>query len=608
MNKKKIVLWMLGLWALSVCAMAGVSLAEDAPPAEEQPAAEQPAPAEPEAEAEAEVPEAAGAFTTPPSDASVPDDQQVQASSLGLDEKVSLDLRNIEAADALRFLAQKGGLNLAVSKNVSGRVQLMLNNVPIRDILDIILITNALAYEKIGDVYYIMSEVEYKDRFGRKFSDTRQVKVFKLKYAVPDQAFALFDVLKSEIGRLLVDPDSGTVLVMDTPQNIEKMEVALKAMEEKRAVKVYPLKYAKATDIEARLKTRLDNKKVGTVTSDERTNSVIVDTLSGRMQDIDSVVASLDTKTREVLIDAKIVKVTLSNDMNAEVQWEGLYKQFLGKSEFFLGNHGISALARSGKSFVDDFVNIAPTTTPAQGGKSTLTQNLVFGAVGEDTFETLINFLRTLGEAKILSNPKIAVVSNQEAKILVGSKEAYVTTTTTTSTGGGNTVAENVTFIDVGIQLNVTPTINEDGFVSMKIKPEVSSVASTLTTPSGNKIPILETSTAETTVMVRDGVSILIGGLRRDEKTEDRKKVPLLGDIPILGAPFNSFNKTSQHTELLILITPHIVYGNTLVTGEKKSMDRLFKSYSDYSSPVDMKRVELPKVDIPAVELHKAKG
>jgi len=99
---------------------------------------------------------------------------------------------------------------------------------------------------------------------------------------------------------------------------------------------------------------------------------------------------------------------------------------------------------------------------------------------------------------------------------------------------------------------------------------------------------------AETTVMVRDGVSIMIGGLRRDEKIENRKKVPVLGDIPFFGAPFNSFSNSTKHTELLILITPHIVYGNTLVTGEQKAVDRLFKSYSDYSPTVNMKRVDFP--------------
>ena len=540
-----------------------------------------------------------GSFTTPPADApeEAVADQNIQASLMGLDERVSLDLRNIEAADALRFLAQKGGLNLAISKNVAGRVQLLLNSVPIRDILDIILVTNALAYEKIGDVYYIMTEAEYKERFGRKFSDTRQVRVFKLKYAVPEQVFSLFDVLKSEIGRLLVDPESGTVLVMDTPQNIEKMESALATMEQKRTIKVYPLKYGKAIDVESRLKTRLDGKKVGTAVADERTNSVIVDTMPDRIGEIDKIVASLDQKTREVLVDAKIIKVTLSNSLAAEVKWEGLYQNLHKYGEMYLGNAPFAALARTGKSTLTDFVRIEPTTTPGQTPKNVLTENLVFGSIGQDSFEMLINFLRTLGDTRILSNPKIACISGQEAKILVGQKQAYVTTTTTTSSGGGSTVAENVTFIDVGIQLAVTPIINEDGFVTMKIKPEVSSVGTNLITPSGNTIPIVDTSTVETTVMVRDGVSIVIGGLRRDEKVETRKKVPVLGDIPILGKPFNSFTTATVHTELLILITPHIVYGNTLVTGETKAVDRLFKDYTDYSTPLDMDKVNLRKAE-----------
>ncbi len=543
----------------------------------------------------------AGSFTPVSADEeAAPDDQAIVASSKGLDELVSLDLRNIEASDALRFLAQKGGMNLAVSKNVSGRVQLLLNNVPIRDILDIILITNQLAYEKIGDVYYIMTEAEYKDRFGRKFSDTRAVKLFKIRYAIPEQVFSLFDVLKSDIGRLLVDPESGTVLVMDTQENLKKMEEALTSLEQKKEVKVYPLKYGKAVDIESRLKTRLDAKKVGTAVADERTNSIIVDTLPDRMEEIDKLVGQLDTKTKQVMIDVKIVQCILSNNLSAEVQWEGMLKQFMNSTEFFLSNHPINNLARVGTSFIDDNINIAPTARPTAGAKSKLTENLILGGLGKDQFELLINLIKTLGETKILSNPKISVVSNQEARIHIGDKQAYVTTTTTTSSGGGNTVAENVTFIDVGIKLAVTPVINEDGFVTMKIKPEVSSVSEKLTTPSGNEIPIVNQTEAETSVMVRDGVSILIGGLRQDTKTENRKKVPILGDIPILGVPFNSFSTTHSRTELLILITPHILYGNTLVMGEEKAVDKLYKTYTDYSADMQLTPVNIRATEPPA--------
>ena len=570
---------------MAVEAVSAPNDSQDAAPAEDElsGADSQTSEEPPAEEAPSDTPE--GSFM-PVSEAQVPEDQQIIPGTAGLEERVSLDLRNIEVSDALRFLALKGGLNMAISKTVSGRVQLLLNNVPIKDILDIILITNNLAFDKVGDVYNIMTEAEYKERYGRRFADTRRVRLFKLRYAVPEQAFSVFEVLKSEIGRLLVDPESGTVLVMDSPENVARMEQALEALEQKKTVKIYRLKYAKALEVETRLKTRLDNKKVGSVTADERTNQVIVETLPDRISEIDEVVAALDQKTREVMIDAKVVKVTMTDDYAQEIKWEGLFRQMGPYGWNFIGNHPFSPLFRTGKSYADDFSKVALTANPTGtniGSKNELTENLFFGAVGEDGFEVLLKWLKTLGETRILSNPKIAVVNNQEAKIHVGEKQAYVTTTTTTGQTT-TTTAESVTFVDVGIQLSVTPNINEDGYVTMKIKPEISSVADFLVTPSGNRIPIIDSSLAETTVMVKDGISVVIGGLRKDEKIEARKKIPFLGDLPIIGGPFNSFTTKKVHTELLILITPHIVYGDKLHTGEKEAAEMPFMSYSDYNT------------------------
>ncbi len=571
---------------------------------EAAPSAEAPAPAEaaaspetgaePAPEADESVPEE-GALTVIGEDA-VPMDQSIKASPLGMDERTSLDLRNIEVTEALRFLAQKAGLNMAFSKNVQGRVQLLLNDVPIRDIFDILLLTNQLAYEKSGDIYYIMTEAEYKERFGRKFSDARKVKVFHLNYAIPDQAFSLLDLLKSEIGRILVDPESGTVLIMDTETNIDRMQAALEGMEQKRTVKIYDLQYGKALDVEARLKTQLDAKKAGTAVADERTNQIIVEAFPGRIKDIDRMVKALDEKTHEVLIDAKIIKVTVSDDLKAEIRWEGLFEQMTVAGSSFISNHPFSSLARTSASAIDDFVNIAPTSTPKQATKSEGTDNVFLGIVGDNSFEVLLNFLKTLGETRILSNPKLAVINNQEAKIHVGEKQAYVTTTTTTGQTT-TTTAENVTFVDVGIQLAVTPTINEKGYVTMKIKPEVSSVTSFLTTPSGNRIPIIDSSLAETSVMVKDGVSIIIGGLRRDEKVESRRKVPILGDIPLIGAPFNSYSAGTRHTELLILITPHIVYGDKLVSGSSRMPEETsYAGYAEYQTADELNKKSTLKV------------
>jgi type II secretory pathway component GspD/PulD (secretin) len=156
-------------------------------------------------------------------------------------------------------------------------------------------------------------------------------------------------------------------------------------------------------------------------------------------------------------------------------------------------------------------------------------------------------------------------------------------TTTTTTGQTTTTTAEEVQFIDVGIQLVVTPTvINNDGFVTMKIKPEISSVVSTLTTPSKNQIPIVDTSTAETNVLVKDGSTVIIGGLRKDQKKFANDQIPFLGGIPVIGELFKQRDKDDELTELVVFITPHIVSGDLLVTGDEPALGARIKPYRSY--------------------------
>lgn len=198
--------------------------------------------------------------------------------------------------------------------------------------------------------------------------------------------------------------------------------------------------------------------------------------------------------------------------------------------------------------------------------------------------DVVIKYLQTLGNTQVMSNPKIAVVNNQEARIHVGERQAYVTTTTTTGTQT-TTVSEEVTFVDIGIQLAVTPTINDEGYITMKIKPEISSVVDYLITPTKNKIPIIDTSTAETTVLVKDGSSIIIGGMRREDKTKAEEGLPFLSKIPILGFFFKKSSTETERTELLIVITPRIVSGDVLVAGDDDNRNfgyDVTKEYKEY--------------------------
>ena len=502
----------------------------------------------------------------------------------GMEEIVSLDLRSTEATDAIKYLATKGGLNISISKNVSGRVNLFLTDVPLRDAFDLILRSNELAYDKQGSVYNIMTEEEYRKLYGQRFSDVRQVKTFRLQYAIPAQAFNLIDTLKSEVGKVLVDEDSGTVMILDTPEHLKSIEESLATLEQSGQVHTVDLKYAKAKDIEERLKDHVEANKLGYVKADERTNQVIIKAFPERIRELEQLIASLDRKTREVLIDAKIVKVTYTNSMDSGIDWDTVFSS--------LKFHGIE---QAGIGGFGDFRNTTTGTAPSEvpalnkipikdfdlGGSSVKLGNLLFGTVSRDGYE-LFRYLETVGQTKIMSNPRLLVVENQEAKILVGTREAYVTTTTTTGQTT-STTAEDVQFIDVGIQLAVTPSINRDGYVSMKIKPEVSSVVRTLTTPSKNQIPIVDTSTAETNMVVADGMTVVLGGLRKDEKKHSNEQIPYLGRVPVIGSfLFKRVDRDDTLSELVVFITPHIIKDDDTqpLTGDERGHTLDYRDYA----------------------------
>ena len=351
------------------------------------------------------------------------------------------------------------------------------------------------------------------------------------------------------------------------------MQATLDAMDRKGIIKVFNLKYARAKDIEEQLKNQLDMKKVGhALKSDERTNQVIVQTLPERMEDIARLIKGLDQKTRQILIDAKVVQVKLNNEMSSGVQWEGLVQprreekraSAISAPTPFSSVQGVPPIPwRSRLETVSDngrrrllpLLAARPPISPASTPKIA-TEEMHLGMINKNSdFDVIIKYLQTLGETRILSNPKLAVVNNQEAKIHVGERRAYITTTTT-QTQTSTTVAEAVTYVDVGIQLMITPTINEDGFVTVKIKPEISSVIDYLKTSSNNSIPIIDTSTAETIVMVKDGTSLLIGGLSKEDKTLDQTGTPFLSKIPIIGEAFKTSTKKTSRYELMVLLTP----------------------------------------------------
>lgn len=462
----------------------------------------------------------------------------------GLDQQMDLDLRSLDIVDTLKFLAMKSGLNIIASAGVSGQVSLFLKGVTIRNALDIILQANNLAYDKRGDIIYVMTDAEYKAIKGSYFKETRKVRIFSLKYVRPEAVFKTLDTLKSDIGKVLVDEETGTVVVMDTPEKIAVMEPVIAELDQKPLTRTFVLQYARVADVQPLLSSRLDLKKTGTVTIDVRGNALIVTALPGRMKEVEDLIVGLDKKTKQVLLEARILKVVLNDQFLMGVDWDKVLTS--------VNKEGVNM------SSVFDFPS-----------SSTSYFKLGMGGAGHN-YSFVAKALEQFGETRNLSSPSIAVTNGELAKIHVGTSQPYVTTTLSTGSTTSATAAQ-VTFIDVGVRLEVTPLINDEGFVTMKIKPVVSSVDSTLTyqiaAAVNNTVPVVASTTAETNVMVKDGTTIIIGGLRKDEKLRTVRKVPLLGNIPFLGAVFRSKSEVVEKNEIVVFITPHIISGDEQQSG-----------------------------------------
>jgi len=453
-----------------------------------------------------------------------------QQKKKGLDEVISLDLRNMNIQDVFKYLASKGDLNIVTSKNVSGKASLTLNNVSIRDALEIILLSNDLAYiEKAGNIIYIMTNAEYEAIYGRKFMENLKVKILRIQYARPSYVFSVLSNLKSSLGKVILDEDTGSIMIVDTQEKIDQLEKVLIQLEYKLQTKTYPIKYADPADIEAKLKSRLDAKSVGTIQADTRSKQVIISALPERLKEVEELISQLDKPTKVVLIETRILSIKLEPTYEMGIDWEGLFGRLNMKSKFPAGATSNVGVVGYGNLQSDNNVIIE------------------------------LKALEQVQDVKLLANPRITVIDSQEASIHIGDKLAYTTSTTTTGTST-STTAESVTFVDVGIKLNVVPKINDDGYINISIKPEISSKTGDFISESTkNKFPLINTTTAETNVLVKDGTTIIIGGLRKDERTHIVSGVPILKRIPLLGALFRYDKDAITKQEIAIFLTPHII-------------------------------------------------
>ena len=262
------------------------------------------------------------------------------------------------------------------------------------------------------------------------------------------------------------------------------------------------------------------------IEADEDTNSLIIMTSTKNYDKIKGIIELLDIPIPQVLIKILLAELTTNDELDIGVEWSNLN------------------LKSNGDSFLNAFTN-----------SSTITEGFISEIETGDLTATL-RALQSAGDLNILSRPYILTSNNQTATINVGQRFPFIEDSTRTD---NDSVINTVTYEDIGISLEVTPSINSDGLVIMDITPEISNVAAeTVTISEDFKATVFNTRTAQSRVAVPHGSTIVIGGLMQDVERDNEEKIPLLGDLPILGGLFKWTNTEKLKTELLIFLTPQV--------------------------------------------------
>jgi type IV pilus assembly protein PilQ len=413
--------------------------------------------------------------------------------------RISLEFHDIEIRNLLRLIADVSKKNMVVADDVSGRVTVSLRNVPWDQALDLVLKTKGLGKEEMGNI----------------------IRVAKLEDIVKEQEAAA----KAAKAREPLIP--------------------LK-------VRIIPVNFARAGEVAGRIKDVLSER--GSVSTDERTNVLIVKDVQEALIRAEGLVRNLDTPIPQVLIESRIVEASSSFNKAIGVQWGGnasMSQAFGNPTGLAFPNIASGAGAAGGGPTIGTAaspqyaVNLPAAIGQGSGGGI----GLVFGSAGGAfNLNLRLSALENSGVVKTISSPQVATIDNKEATIGQGISIPY----SQSSLQGVNTI-----FIEAKLELKVTPHVSADGSILLKIKATNNAPNPSLT--GANQQPSISKREAETEVLVKDGETTVIGGIYTRQTARARAGVPFFSKIPILGFFFRTETESDDHTELLIFITPRIL-------------------------------------------------
>ena len=338
----------------------------------------------------------------------------------------------------------------------------------------------------------------------------------------------------------------GNIITVTTVENLKQRREDAMVLQEQVPLQTQTiiLNFARASEIiESIEKMKSDR---GNINFDERTNSIIITDTPEQVELMSGVIEDLDRTTPQVLIEAKIVETNFTDTENLGIDW---VTQASASGSQRPITWPFDSNGSSNRFATDPFPG--PDTT--EGNANT---EFTYGTLNFSQVQAVFELLKSRSDTDILQNPRIVTLDNQPAEITVGSQ--YPIPTYTYNEEQARLQVSGWEYKDIGIIFNVTPHVNNAGFITLEVQPKITAILDFVTVEN-TTLPRLSNESTKTRVLIKDGDTLVIAGLITDQVTETKKKTPILGDIPIVGLAFTKTEESVTKTDLIIFITPHIV-------------------------------------------------
>ena len=428
---------------------------------------------------------------------------------------VTMNIVDSEVREVLTSLASIGGVNIVADDSVNGKITVQLAGVSFQEALDIITKTKGLQYQTIGNTIIVGTKNNMSAGFG-------QLHVFHLKFANPD------DVV-----------------------NAAKLALGLGGSTESSSTE----NSTQTTTTSNTNSTTSNNDGTttaeisGNLTVDKATNSLLFYGTASEAQKIRVVLDQIDIPYEQVSLEAQVMSINKTDSKNLGIEWEW------SKAPQSYEEYTPEKITIDGTSGKITSTEPAEITRASSFNKGTTGGIISFGRSPDGLpyefyYAAKINALINNGKANILSKPKITTINGKEATINIGGEVPIPTLTVS-----DNTTTTTYEYKETGIILKYTPRVNDDGYITAKIHTEVS----TPTYDADAKAYRFNKRSADTQVRLKDGETMVIGGLIGSDESKVMSKIPFLGDLPILGRFFSNVNNSKNESEVIIFVTARIV-------------------------------------------------